>query len=844
MNRIYLLLFFLFCTKTDVFAQDFMMQGWYWNYPRLGCEGYFGPNWASNLNGKVSDLENAGFTYLWLPPTSRSASGNCSMGYDPKDLYDNGGYGQGATRFGTESQLNTLLSSLDAAGIKSVADVVYNHRDGGDWQENPAVRDYIMNYPNNSNCSGGITPYPVNGKVRYILELGGSSGNEAGDYYLKLASASGQGGFNGKTYKISAFTNQVGGNGVIENEDEPNGGGDCGEGSKTLNLGTEVHGVEDVTGGCNTDEYKITIAASDYDAAGDFLYIYLEERYGDGSSMDIRPYGLYSTHSSADIIGNLQVQTRTDFTNMPSGQGGMTWWNFKPASVPNTGGFATCMSGEWDFPYFYYDVEEDQTATADAYKFFTEWLWEDKGFRGFRLDAVKHFNPYLLAQVMNHMDYLGHHPGMVVGEHFTSDAGVLNGWVNDVANNMNASAKANINIRAFDFELREKIKNVCDNGHDPRDLFNTGMVNGGGGTGFNAVTFINNHDFRDAFQPVWNLTNLAYAYILTNNQIGVPSVYYPDYFGDAVPNHPGVFLKDEIDALMQVHQDYIFGSPWIDYLNNFNNPYYSFMTSGEANRTMIYQMAGGVAGKDVIVAINFSGQSLDIYQQINMTNVSAGETFNEVLSRSNSPSMTLTTNNEVHIQLPANSYSVWVQGAVLPAELTEFTAKLQGNQAKLNWTTDIEEGLSGFAIERSDDGQIFEKVDFINSKGSSSSYQYLDRKVVDGKAYYRLKMIDNDGTFEYSAIRVVEYQKAIRDIAIAPNPAQAEAILSFQNIAEKPLQIQITNINGQVVTELNQSFESGAQSIRLDLKGFASGVYFVNLVSESGQIFIKKLIVK
>ncbi|MFT6001245.1 MAG: hypothetical protein ACI81P_003714 [Neolewinella sp.] len=67
-----------------------MLQGWYWDYDKDGCNGYLGPNWAARLNAQSTPLADAGFTFVWLPPASRASFGACSNGYDPQDLYDLG----------------------------------------------------------------------------------------------------------------------------------------------------------------------------------------------------------------------------------------------------------------------------------------------------------------------------------------------------------------------------------------------------------------------------------------------------------------------------------------------------------------------------------------------------------------------------------------------------------------------------------------------------------------------------------------------------------------------------------------------------------------------------------
>ena len=85
----------MLCFSFSSNGQDFMMQGWYWDYPKPA-----NPNgnpitestFAKTLNTQISDLSSAGFTYVWLPPLSRSSFGHNSNGYDPMDLFDLDGH--------------------------------------------------------------------------------------------------------------------------------------------------------------------------------------------------------------------------------------------------------------------------------------------------------------------------------------------------------------------------------------------------------------------------------------------------------------------------------------------------------------------------------------------------------------------------------------------------------------------------------------------------------------------------------------------------------------------------------------------------------------------------------
>ena len=92
---------------------------------------------------------------------------------------------------------------------------------------------------------------------------------------------------------------------------------------------------------------------------------------------------------------------------------------------------------------------------------------------------------------------------------------------------------------------------------------------------------------------------------------------------------------------------------------------------------------------------------------------------------------------------------------VLPVELTSFTAHTNNSSVLLSWKTAAELNSSEFQIERkSDNLDIWNLVGTVNACGncnSISSYSYLD-SVTAGRYKYRLKLIDNNGSFKYSSI--------------------------------------------------------------------------------------------
>ncbi|RZM13595.1 MAG: DUF1939 domain-containing protein, partial [Pedobacter sp.] len=524
--------------------------------------------------------------------------------------------------------------------------------------------------------------------------------------------------------------------------------GDCGQANNLVTLGRDMIVNVETTGSCNTDEFHLVLAAGDFNAAGDTIQIYLNNT---GGYSDHRIYGLYSTSTNSDIASQVLYQTYTDYSNMPSGRGQMNYEFFKPNTANAS---TTTLGGDWDGMFFFYDYDQFQKRTKDTLINYAKWNWTDLGVRGFRMDAVKHFTPEFVGDLLDSMHTAGMNPSMVVGEWYSTNAGELSGWINNVKAAMDPATQAAIRPKIFDFSLRENLRQACDDAaFDVRNVFTGSLHDASGLSGFNVVTFANNHDFRDGSgfaSLIRNNPMLSYAYILTNNQLGVPTIFYPDYYGYPAPAgglygyHPTNIPagKDELDRLIKVLQLYINNSPSADYLNRFSTPYAANFIEGSSNKALIYQMEGSASNsfKDVIVAINFGNTTLKVDQQINNRNggILPGMRFTDVLGRSAYPFQVVDGSGRVYIELPAHSYSVWVQGTltVLPLNVTQFSATAQKNAVTLGWTVSGNEMLSSFDIERSDDGVTYRTI---GTKPAATAtgiqqYSFIDKDVVYNKS--------------------------------------------------------------------------------------------------------------
>lgn len=827
----------MLCFSFSSNGQDFMMQGWYWDYPKPANPNG-NPNtestFAKTLNTQIADLASSGFTYVWLPPLSRSSFGHNSNGYDPMDLYDMGGYGLGATGFGFEQDLTNLINTFNTNNIKAVADVVYNHRDGGLAEANPAVEGWIENFDINK-ANAGDNAFPSD-RFRCVLPLGGSSGNGTGDYYLKVKSRSGHSKYHNKPYKIYTETNLIAWqNNPDETESEPN----CSGSSDSISLGTNTLAYVDATNnGCFYDEFKLVLSSSDFNSAGDSLYIYISNLNGNYSDHDI--IELWSPNGN--IQSQLIYQTYTDHTQHASGRGGMNYLDFKPNGNP------TQLSGDLDWMWFFYDYDQGQQSTVDTLTEWTKWLWNDIGIRGFRLDAVKHFPESFVGELMNDLNSSSINPGMIVGEFYDSNSGLLKNWVDQVRSYMNGNADNAIDVRVFDFALRQSIKDACDAfGYDTRNVFNSGLVDDQAASGYNVVTFVNNHDFRDAGQSVQNDPMLAYAYILTNNQLGVPCVYYPDYYGITRPNAPTVNLKSEIDDLMNIHQNHIVNSATVHHLNRFGTPYYSYYNSANAreNTSLIYQLTDNPNGQDVVVAINFAGEDLDVYHEIDMTNVGAANpTFTIMTGTGEGEYETITVNDELHITIPARSYIVYLEDNVsrepLPVDLINFDGRLSEKRVDLDWQVASEVNVRDYEVQRSYDGKEYRSITSVMAVENTTNYSVIDEdlETIEGPLYYRLKINDLDGSVKYSNQIFFNLGSTINDLKVYPS-VSAE-YLTVESASEDLVRIEFLNSEGHIVFETDLLKLTGDN--KFDTSDLKSGMYKVRITSTNGEFVIRSFV--
>ncbi|HEV7779882.1 MAG TPA: S8 family serine peptidase [Chitinophagaceae bacterium] len=185
----------------------------------------------------------------------------------------------------------------------------------------------------------------------------------------------------------------------------------------------------------------------------------------------------------------------------------------------------------------------------------------------------------------------------------------------------------------------------------------------------------------------------------------------------------------------------------------------------------------------------------------------------------------------------------------LPAQLLNFTARKKNDKDVLTeWVTASEFNVNRFEIEVAKGNIAYQQNQFVKigevaSQGNSTReqhYSFTDEELnKTGARYYRLKLIDNDNSSKYSAIRPVVFDASI-NWEVSPNPSAGLFTLSLQANRGEPILIKVYNVAGKITREYKIQGDGFVQKQAIDLRDarYATGLYLLEAISgEQKQIF-------
>lgn len=179
---------------------------------------------------------------------------------------------------------------------------------------------------------------------------------------------------------------------------------------------------------------------------------------------------------------------------------------------------------------------------------------------------------------------------------------------------------------------------------------------------------------------------------------------------------------------------------------------------------------------------------------------------------------------------------------VLPVTLLNFNGSLAGNSILLNWQTSSEHNSKYFGIEKSPDGINFYPIGEVNAAGNSSvvnNYNFPDNQVEEFN-YYRLKSVDIDNRFAYSATILIKGENVTQQLWVGNNPFHNQLNIRLAKIPLQSVKVELLNANGAKV--FYKEYGS-ANTFIIDLAGvqLSSGIYVLRTFVD-GKIYVNKVI--
>lgn len=139
----------------------------------------------------------------------------------------------------------------------------------------------------------------------------------------------------------------------------------------------------------------------------------------------------------------------------------------------------------------------------------------------------------------------------------------------------------------------------------------------------------------------------------------------------------------------------------------------------------------------------------------------------------------------------------------LPVKFVGFTATLNNHNVLLQWSTAEETGSSMYELERSLDGSKWNTIAYVAAAGTTqnlNNYSYTDKNIIAKTVYYRIRQVDVNGNFSYTAIRTVKNEliaaQAIRIAAIS-----SKVLLQFSGEIKGNLVVRFLSLNGQLLEQ-------------------------------------------
>ncbi|RYE16914.1 MAG: T9SS type A sorting domain-containing protein [Sphingobacteriales bacterium] len=178
--------------------------------------------------------------------------------------------------------------------------------------------------------------------------------------------------------------------------------------------------------------------------------------------------------------------------------------------------------------------------------------------------------------------------------------------------------------------------------------------------------------------------------------------------------------------------------------------------------------------------------------------------------------------------------------AVLPVTLVHFTAQpVNSGHVSLQWKVAQQQGIKSYVVERSATTNNFIAIGSVMANTQHEfTYQWIDEMGLSGKSFYRLKIIDADGSISYSPVVLVSNIKITT--SYYPNPVQSLVNISIEATQNETDRLQLINSEGKTITTKKVDLKTGNNNVTWNMAALPAGNYFIS--SSNGLFPVLKIV--
>ena len=184
-----------------------------------------------------------------------------------------------------------------------------------------------------------------------------------------------------------------------------------------------------------------------------------------------------------------------------------------------------------------------------------------------------------------------------------------------------------------------------------------------------------------------------------------------------------------------------------------------------------------------------------------------------------------------YLEFTTTSFSEFgaIASSAFPVELRSFSAAENGPVNALDWTSEVEQDFDYYGVERSTDGHSYVSIGEVPGRGPGE-YSFEDPSP-SFLTYYRLRLVDADGSVAYSDVRTVQRSATggFKLLSVDPNPIRDRLRVSFTATVGEEISICVIHPLGRQLLERKVIASTGESTMTISLLDLPTGPYLISL---------------